>query len=174
MSRTILETDGRTMLNDLLYRIHLALRLSLRGFTDDAINNVLQARKHAARRHQCEVTPEHLLLAMATDPRGFAPMALGRLGLDLPGQTEAIAALIDDAAAQPASDRPCLGPATEQLVIRASHYARRSGLPYVGTEHLLMALLSRPGRAAEYRAGAGLTVERCSDLLRASATETHR
>jgi ATP-dependent Clp protease ATP-binding subunit ClpA len=91
------------MVKLLFSRWRMAIRLCSLRFTDSAVNDVLRARKHAAERHQREVDPEHVLLALATDARGFARTALVRLGLDLSGQAEAIAALLDAEPTKPQS-----------------------------------------------------------------------
>jgi ATP-dependent Clp protease ATP-binding subunit ClpA len=153
------------MVKLLVLQWRMAIRLSLLGFTDRAVNDVLRARKHAAERHQRETAPEHVLLALVTDPRGFARTALVRLNLDLSGQAEAIAALLDAAPTEPLSDNPALGPATERLLSQAREQALASGQKYVGTEHLILGLLSVPSPAANYLHGHGITKERYAGLL---------
>jgi ATP-dependent Clp protease ATP-binding subunit ClpA len=155
------------MVKLLFPRWRMAIRLSLLGFTDSAVNDVLRARKHAAERHQREVAPEHVLLALVTDPRGIARMALGRLGLYLSGQAGAIAALLDGEPTKPQSDNLILGPTTEYLLSQAREQALASGQKYVGTEHLIQGLLSVPSPAASFLRGHGITKERYAGLLHA-------
>jgi ATP-dependent Clp protease ATP-binding subunit ClpA len=151
----------------------MAIRLCSLRFTDSAVNDVLRARKHAAERHQREVAPEHVLLALATDPRGFARTALVRLGLDLDldldlsGQAKAIARLLDAAPTEPLSDNPTLGQATEHVLRQAREQALASGQKYVGTEHLLLGLLSVPSPGASYLHGHGITKKRYVRFLHA-------
>jgi ATP-dependent Clp protease ATP-binding subunit ClpB len=155
------------MVKLLFSRWRMAIRLCSLRFTDSAVNDVLRARKHAAERHQREVDPEHVLLALATDARGFARTALVRLGLDLSGQAEAIAALLDAEPTKPQSDNPTLGQATEHVLRQAREQALASGQKYVGAEHLILGLLSVPSPAASYLRGHGITKERYAGLLRA-------
>jgi ATP-dependent Clp protease ATP-binding subunit ClpB len=148
----------------------IALRLSSWSFTDRAVNVVLAARKLAAKQCHREVTPEHVLLALATDRRGVAQMALERLGVDLPRHVEAITSLFDAAPAGWSSDRPPLGQETEQLLRRTRDQARESGSRYVGTEHFILGLLSGCGPAADFLYGHGITPERFGGMVRALYT----
>jgi hypothetical protein len=67
--------------------IRFALSLSLLGFTDNSVNAVWAARKHAVERCQPDISPEHILYGVATlRCRCAARAARGKLGLNLAHQ----------------------------------------------------------------------------------------
>jgi ATP-dependent Clp protease ATP-binding subunit ClpA len=140
-----------------------ALRYSLQGFTDRAVNALVIARKHAVRRGHQAVTPEHVLLGLATIASGCANAALERLGIDLPRALAEVAALADATPQALPARRPLLSPELECLLVQAKRQAQAWGQRHVGTEHLLLGLLlGRPCPAADYLRGRGVT----ADLLR--------
>jgi ATP-dependent Clp protease ATP-binding subunit ClpA len=153
------------MVKSILSDLKTALRLSLRSFTYHAVNHVLTARQHAAERHHREVSPEHILLALVADP--IANLTMGRLGLNLSAEAKAIALLLDAEPGNPLSDQPILGPALERLLTRSRELSRTLGKKYVGTEHLILGLLSEPGPAAGYLHANGITLESYAYLLKA-------
>jgi ATP-dependent Clp protease ATP-binding subunit ClpA len=55
--------------------------------------------------------------------------------------------------------------ASREVVVRASDEARTLGDDYIGTEHLLLGLLTEGGSAGRVLAGGGLTRERIQDRL---------
>ena len=66
---------------------------------------------------------------------------------------------------RPALDAGASGPGK-----RARAEARRSGLRYVGTEHLILAVLGGEGPAGDYLRRRGITPERLTAELRALAS----
>jgi ATP-dependent Clp protease ATP-binding subunit ClpA len=55
--------------------------------------------------------------------------------------------------------------ASSEVVLRASDEARTLGDDYIGTEHLLLGLLTEGGTAGRVLSGGGLTRERIQDRL---------
>ncbi len=49
-----------------LESIRFALRFSSRRFTDQSVNALVAARKYAIARRYHDITPEHVLLGVAT------------------------------------------------------------------------------------------------------------
>jgi ATP-dependent Clp protease ATP-binding subunit ClpC len=145
--------------------IRFALRFSSRGFTDQSVNALLAARKHAVERRLHDITPEHILLGVAALPRCVARVALVNLGLDLGREAMAVTAFADARPPGQSSGPPTLAPETERLLIRAEAQARELGLNYVGTEHLVMGLLRGAGPAAEYLRERGVTPDRYLSAL---------
>ena len=131
--------------------IGFALSFALRSFTDQSINALLAARKHAVERRLHEITPEHVLFGVAALRRPCAArVALGKLGLNLAHEAVAITALADSRPSGESYTPPRLAPETRQLLARAQVQAHVFGLRYVGTEHLVWGLLAGTGRAAEF------------------------
>ena len=91
-----------------------------------------------------EITPDHLLLGVLSDPAALATVLLRRQDVD----TEALrASVMPPAGAESPALIPFSGPARKALELTIRE-ALRLGHNYVGTEHLLLALL-------EFEDGAG-------------------
>jgi ATP-dependent Clp protease ATP-binding subunit ClpA len=141
------------------------IQFSFRRFTDRAVGVMVMARKQAIRRGQAAVTPEHVLLALAMTEAGVGRFALERLGLDLEAEGPAIAALVgEDVRAEP-GQRPDLGPDAQQLIREAITHAPRLGHRYVGTEHLILALLDARSPAGDFLRSRGITPESLRDSV---------
>jgi ATP-dependent Clp protease ATP-binding subunit ClpA len=141
----------------ILDSIWFALGFSFRGFTDQSVNALVAARKHALERRHHHIAPEHILLGVAALPRCVARVALANLGLDLRREAKALVALADARAPTQSPSPPVLAPETVLLLARAQALARESILDYVGVEHLVMGLLQGIGPGADYLRERGIT-----------------
>jgi ATP-dependent Clp protease ATP-binding subunit ClpC len=150
-------------------RIRLPLRLSLGGFTDHAVNALLAARAEAVRRNHHELTAGHVLLGLATILRCTATEALNRLGVDLGRDADTIAASVGTLEEGWPGGCVVLDSGANRCLERARAEARRSGLSYVGTEHLALAVLAAGGPAADYLTRRDISPERLTAELRALA-----
>ena len=107
-------------------------------FTDRARAVVVVAQNHAHDAGNAEITPAHLLAALAADPTSLAMKVLESQGVD--------AAALRNAAPFPprVEDVPVLvpfdGPSRKVLELTFRE-ALRLGHNYIGTEHILLALL---------------------------------
>jgi ATP-dependent Clp protease ATP-binding subunit ClpA len=108
-------------------------------FTPRARNVVVIAQNKAQQAGNDEITPDHLLLALFEDPDGLAVKLLAGQGVD--------AGAIDNAVTLPSranGDLPTLipfnGPAKKALEL-TFRQALRLGHNYIGTEHIVLALL---------------------------------
>jgi hypothetical protein len=107
-------------------------------FTDRARAAVVVAQNHAHDAGNAEITPAHLLTALAADPSSLAMKVLESRGVD--------ADALRNAAPFPprADDVPVLvpfnGPSRKVLELTFRE-ALRLGHNYIGTEHILLALL---------------------------------
>ncbi|OBA59095.1 hypothetical protein A5647_18700 [Mycobacterium sp. 1100029.7] len=110
-------------------------------FTPRARNAVVAAQNAAHQAASTQITPDHLLLGLLTDPAALATVLLVRQHVD-------VAALRAAATPAPAAARsgaqpeliPFNGPARKALELTFRE-ALRLGHNYIGTEHLLLALL---------------------------------
>lgn len=127
-------------------------------FTRAGRDTVQIASQAASRLGAERVEPEHLLLALACGGPHPAALALAEAGLD----EEAIATAIEEdlvamleivgvppsvvasTPAHPRLDRPGLGPPAKHVLERALREAARRRARRLGTEHLLLGLLSPP------------------------------
>jgi hypothetical protein len=106
-------------------------------FTPRARNVIVEAQNKAHGAGNAEITPDHLALALFTDPGGLAAKLLAGQGIDagavnkvvtLPPRVDDLPALV-----------PFNGPAKKALELTFRH-ALRLGHNYIGTEHILLAM----------------------------------
>jgi ATP-dependent Clp protease ATP-binding subunit ClpA len=121
-------------------------------FTPRARNAVVVAQNAAHDAANAEITPDHLLLGVLSDPNALATVLLRRQEVD----TEALRAsvMLPPAGAEPLELIPFSGPARKalELTVRAALWL---GHNYVGTEHLLLALLELDSAGPLQRCGVG-------------------
>jgi ATP-dependent Clp protease ATP-binding subunit ClpA len=120
-------------------------------FTPRARNAVVAAQNAAHKAANSEITPGHLLLGVLTDPAALATVLLNRQHVD----AEAIRAAVTlpPAGAEPPKLIPFSGPARKALELTFRE-ALRLGHNYIGTEHMLLALLElEDGAGPLHRSG---------------------
>lgn len=125
------------------------------ALTPRARRAVRQAHKEARRMGTRDVDTEHILLGLLRDPRALAVKILHRMGID-PGDVEREVArqcTLERAVQQPTAGT--LVPAAVAALQRALVEAEGLGHNYVGTEHLLLGLMSGPGMACDAVNGVG-------------------
>lgn len=109
-------------------------------FTPRARAVVVAAQESARAAGNDRITPEHLLLGVLSETRGLAVLLLTGLGTDTAALGEAATAALP----APADTVPALIPfdpdAKKTLELTFRH-ALRLGHNYIGTEHVLLALL---------------------------------
>ena len=107
-------------------------------FTPRARNAVVAAQNAAHAAANTEITPGHLLLGLLGDPAALATVLLQRQQVDI----DALRAAVELPAArtEPPELIPFSGPARKALELTFRE-ALRLGHNYIGTEHLLLALL---------------------------------
>ncbi|GAA4478991.1 Clp protease N-terminal domain-containing protein [Rhodococcus olei] len=109
-------------------------------FTPRARNVVAAAHNEAQAAGATEVTPAHLTLGLLAEPESLALVLLGRQGVD----TDAIRRAVTATLPAPATEVPELIPydaAARKTLELTFRHALRLGHNYIGTEHLLLALL---------------------------------
>jgi ATP-dependent Clp protease ATP-binding subunit ClpA len=99
---------------------------------------VVAAQNAAHRARNAEITPEHLLLGVLNDPDALATALLTAQHID-PGAVAA-AVTLPPGEGEPPALIPFNGPARKALEL-TFRTALRLGHNYIGTEHLLLALL---------------------------------
>jgi len=137
-------------------------------FTERAQRVLTLAKEEAQSFGATAISSEHLLLDVVGDRSGVACNVLTRLGAEPQGVKSAIEALISKS--EPSAE---LGLSDEGKAIlrHAVDEARGYRHNYVGTEHLLLGLISeRGGMASRTLEGFGVTL----DLARNMTTEVLR
>jgi ATP-dependent Clp protease ATP-binding subunit ClpA len=107
-------------------------------FTPRARGAVVAAQNLAHEAGNGEITPDHLLLGVLSDPAALATVLLGRQKVD--GEALGAAVSLPPASGEPPALIPFSGPARKVLELTFRE-ALRLGHNYIGTEHLLLALL---------------------------------
>ncbi|MEU1055116.1 Clp protease N-terminal domain-containing protein [Streptomyces sp. NPDC005876] len=109
-------------------------------FTPRARNVVMAAHNEAKAARNAEGTPEHLVLGLLHEPDGLAVKALTAQGVTLDEVREAARAALPPAAEEVPELVP-YGPGAKKALELTFREALRLGHNYIGTEHLLLALL---------------------------------
>ena len=127
-------------------------------FTERARRVILLGQKEAGEMNSGHVGTEHLLLGLAHENEGVAAQVLAKMGVSL----EKVRAEIDGEAQvnrDPTDGEPKLTPKAKRVLELAADEARRMRHNYVGTEHLLLALLrEKDGLAAAVLRRLGLNL----------------
>jgi hypothetical protein len=123
------------------------------AFTQRACNVVAASRKAARQAGHREVGLLHLVLGMLAEPKGLAAQSITTQGFALEAARQAVqAALPAPQAAQPPEPVPFSEPVRKILKQAVVLAAPEAGLGYVGTEHIMLAMI-------EHAAGQRVLVE---------------
>jgi hypothetical protein len=137
-----------------------------RRFTPRAKAAVVAAQQVAAGAGASEIGSEHLLVALYADGDSIAAKVLVELGLDA---SAASAAALEGAQAttEPVRGHLPFTTGAQSALEGALVAALELGHNYIGTEHMLLGLLSLPAgeRAVDILAGAGITAEAVTDRI---------
>jgi ATP-dependent Clp protease ATP-binding subunit ClpC len=110
-------------------------------FTDGARRVLAEGNKEAQRLGHASVESEHILLALVTEKAGVAVGMLRSLGTDLEKIRQRLTTSLNSGAPGVGADRVRYAPRATLLLEHAAAEAKDFGDPYVGTEHLLLAML---------------------------------
>ena len=122
--------------------------MNLNKFTEKAQEAVMAAPALALELEHAQAEPEHLLVALVEQENGVVPAVLRRLAAD---PSRVSAAVREHLARQPKAhggSEPNVSPRLRVVLEAAQAEAKTMQDEYVSTEHLLLGLLSEPGRAA--------------------------
>ena len=137
-------------------------------FTERAQRALLAAQKEAAQLGRAYVGTEHLLLGILNDPGAAAPVLSG---ITLNQAREELIQLVGKGAELATPKSMSYTPRTKKVLELSAREARDLGNNYVGTEHLLLALMrEREGVAAHLLLKMGVDLNKArEELLRALA-----
>ncbi|MEP7034146.1 MAG: Clp protease N-terminal domain-containing protein [Actinomycetota bacterium] len=131
-------------------------------FTKRARNVVVAAQNEARAAHHDHIRPEHLVLGLLSEPDALAAQAIVAQGVSLEKVRTTVAAVLPPASAELPELIPYDSRAKKALELTFRE-ALQMGHNYIGTEHLLLALL-------ELEDGTGVLAGLGVDKAR---TETH-
>ncbi|OBI95691.1 Clp protease N-terminal domain-containing protein [Mycobacterium asiaticum] len=133
-------------------------------FTPRARNAVVASQNVAHDAGNAQISPDHLLLGVLSDPAALATVLLHQQQVDTEALRQSVA--LPPAASEVPALIPFSGPARKVLELTFRE-ALRLGHNYIGTEHLLLALLELEDGAGPLH-GAGVAKERVeADLVAA-------
>jgi hypothetical protein len=109
-------------------------------FTERARNVVMSAQNEARAARNDEIHPEHLVLGLLNEPEALAAQAIVAQGVPLATVRQAATSVLPSAADQVPDLVPFNQRAKKALEL-TFRQALRMGHNYIGTEHILLALL---------------------------------
>lgn len=132
-------------------------------FTERAQRAIVASQKEAAQLGRSYVGTEHLLLGVLTDPGAAAPI-LG--GITLERAREEVINLLGRGEGAPSVQAMSYTPRTKKVLEQSAREANELGQNYVGTEHLMLALMrEREGVAAHLLIKMGLDLNKAREAL---------
>ena len=132
-------------------------------FTDRARRALASAQRLAGAARFEEVQPGHILLGLLADPEGVAGRVLAaQAPLDRIGA--AVTTTLGTGTHDHQGETVRFSPDARRVLAITLREALRLGHNYVGTEHILLALLQDEGPLLAALTGAGVTRERTEEL----------
>jgi len=120
-------------------RVHEELPVFER-FTDRARRVVVLAHEEARTLEHDRIGTEHILLGLIAEGHGVAATALGALGIGPQEVRSQVQEIIGQGQHAPASHIP-LTPRAKKVLELSPREAQQLGHNYIGTEHILLALI---------------------------------
>lgn len=130
----------RFLPKDLGSPVDLDANEGFRRFTPRAKNAVMAAHHEAHRAGHDEITTAHLVLGLLSEPDSVAAKAITGTGATLDAVREAATAALPDRSVD-APDLVPYGPEARKVLEVTFREALRLGHNYIGTEHILLAIL---------------------------------
>ncbi|WP_189709297.1 Clp protease N-terminal domain-containing protein, partial [Streptomyces anandii] len=135
-------------------------------YTPRARKVVMAAHEAAKSARSQEGLPAHLVLGLLTEPEALAAKAVQEQGVTLDTVREAATAALPPASAD-APELVPYGPAAKKALELTFREALRLGHNYIGTEHILLALLELENGEGPL-SGLGLTKARTEEYVTAT------
>jgi ATP-dependent Clp protease ATP-binding subunit ClpC len=121
------------------------------------------AQEEARGLHQGYIGTEHILLGLVTEGDGVGAYALGAFGVTLPAVRHGVEELVGEAKEPARTGRrgaPPFTPRAKKVLELSWREALRLGHKYIGTEHLLLGIISEgEGVAAQVLMRLGINLE---------------
>ncbi|MFD4974878.1 Clp protease N-terminal domain-containing protein [Streptomyces sp. NPDC058424] len=138
-------------------------------YTSRARKVVMAAHEEAKAAGSAEGTPAHLVLGLLTEPEAMAAQAVEAQGVTLDAVREAASAALPPASAD-APELVPYGSAAKKALELTFREALRLGHNYIGTEHILLALLELENGEGVL-SGLGLDKTRTEEYVAAALAE---
>ncbi len=142
------------------------MKYNFKGFTEKANTALNLAIEAAEEMGHTYIGSEHILLGLCKENSGVAYAALSDSGVTADKVEELIREGSGEGGAPTSLTPDDFTPRTKRVMQNAMMYSSRMGSGYVGTEHLLLALISdRDSYAIRYLAGLGVSPRGIADVL---------
>jgi ATP-dependent Clp protease ATP-binding subunit ClpC len=129
-------------------------------FTDRARRVVVLAQHEARTLGHDYIGTEHILLGLIDEGQGVATTALTSMGISLEEMRQAVRDTIGRGAQPPESGHIPFTPQAKKVLELSLRESMQLGHEYIGTEHILLALIREGGGAAQHLARAGVDLDR--------------
>ena len=129
-------------------------------FTDRARRVVVLAQHEARTLDHDHIGTEHILLGLIDEGQGVATTALTSMGVGLEEMRQAARDTIGRGAQPPESGHIPFTPQAKKVLELSLRESMQLGHEYIGTEHILLALIREGGGAAQLLARAGVDLDR--------------
>lgn len=125
-----------------------------------------RARNEALFFQHEEIQPEHILSALAGLPRCYAARLLRQLGLDLHIIVREVVAATNFGPVRDSPPNTRLSCASSRVLAQAAAEAAAFGAEHVGTEHILLGLMSEQNAASHVLSmRLGVSIDAARDLI---------
>jgi ATP-dependent Clp protease ATP-binding subunit ClpC len=129
-------------------------------FTERARRVIVLAQDEATRLDHAWIGTEHILLGLIRDGEGIAARALAELGISLVGARQAVEDMVGRGREAPSGHIP-FTPRSKKVLELSLREALQLGADYIGTEHILLALLREgDGVAPQVLVASGVDLNR--------------
>ena len=121
--------------------------MNLNKFTEKAQEAVLASPQLASELNHAQVEPEHLLVALVEQAEGVVPSVLRKLNADPAAIARGLREHLGKQPKAYGGAEPHLSPRLRVVIDSAQAEARTMQDEFVSTEHLLLGILSEPGKS---------------------------
>ncbi|RYD31433.1 MAG: ATP-dependent chaperone ClpB, partial [Verrucomicrobiaceae bacterium] len=139
--------------------------MSPESFTLKTQEALSAAQSIATRRQHPELRPAHLLLAMLEQEEGLTRPLLEKIGVSPSALQSATEALLNRQARVEGSSSLSMGNELRVVLTQAEDEQKKLKDDFLSVEHLLLALLKKPGELADIFKTAGLTYAAAAQAL---------
>lgn len=136
-------------------------------FTEKTKEALAIAQSSLSKFNHSELTPLHLMYGMLDDPEGVVPQILEDMNINVDLVKNKILDELDNLPeAYGKTMQAYLSSRTQRVIDRAWEEARRLNDKYIGTEHLLLAIIEEGGKTGELLTSMGINREKIYSSLK--------
>jgi ATP-dependent Clp protease ATP-binding subunit ClpB len=115
--------------------------MDLNKLTEKAQEAIVAAQREAEQRHNTQVEPEHLLLALVQQEAGVVPAVLDKIGVSPTSVAQRLETMLGRFARSQNSQQVYISPRFRNVFEAAKQEAERLKDDFISTEHFLLAMV---------------------------------